>query len=145
MVMGRCAACKYLRKACPEECIFAPYFPSNKPQRFENVHRIYGAKNVATMLKELEPLQPYFRAQAVDTLCYEAESRIQNPVYGCVAIIFHLQQQIHNIESELAKLRAEIAILSPNGHGQASEIQLRSDQVHEDQSGSSSKAPNWFI
>ncbi|XP_004309226.1 PREDICTED: LOB domain-containing protein 24-like [Fragaria vesca subsp. vesca] len=145
MVMGRCAACKYLRKACPEDCIFAPYFPSNNPQRFENVHRIYGAKNVATMLKELEPLQPYLRAQAVETLCYEAESRIQNPVYGCAAIIFHLQQQIHNIESELAKLRAEIAILSSNGHGQASEIQLSTDQVHEDQSGSSSKAPNWFI
>ena len=92
-----------------------------------------------------QELQPYFRAQAVETLCYEAESRIQNPVYGCAAIIFHLQQQIHNIEYELAKLRAEIAILSPNGHGQASEIQLSTDQVHEDQSGSSSKAPNWFI
>ncbi|KAL6123272.1 hypothetical protein ACLB2K_075794 [Fragaria x ananassa] len=142
MVTGRCAACKYLRKACPEDCIFAPYFPSNNPQRFENVHRIYGAKNVATMLKEL---QLYFRAQAVETLCYEAESRTQNLVYGCAVIIFYLQQQIHNIESELAKLRAENAILSSNGHGQSSEIQLSTDQVHEEQSGSSSKAPNWFI
>ena len=47
----RCAACKYLRKKCPSDCIYSPYFPSNDPQRFENVHKIYGASNIARMLQ----------------------------------------------------------------------------------------------
>lgn len=48
---SRCAACKYLRKRCPSDCIFSPYFPPNDPTRFENVHKIYGASNVARMLQ----------------------------------------------------------------------------------------------
>ncbi|XP_061995747.1 LOB domain-containing protein 24-like [Rosa rugosa] len=128
MVNGRCAACKYLRRRCPSDCVFAPYFPSNNPQRFDSVHRIYGASNVAKML---EPLSPYFRAQAAETLCYEAESRIQDPVYGCAAIIFQLQQQIYNTESELAKTRAEIAVIRSNGKGKEPEVQPSTDQVHD--------------
>lgn len=51
MISGRCAACRYLRRRCPSDCIFAPYFPPNNPQRFASVHRIYGASNVARMLQ----------------------------------------------------------------------------------------------
>ena len=45
---------------------------------------------------------------------FEAQYRIQDPVYGCVGIISQLYQQLHNAESELAKTRAEIAFLSCN-------------------------------
>lgn len=51
MISGRCAACKYLRRRCPSDCIFFPYFPPNNPERFASVHRIYGASNVAKMLQ----------------------------------------------------------------------------------------------
>ncbi|KAF3338304.1 putative LOB domain protein 4 [Carex littledalei] len=47
----RCAGCKHLRRRCTEDCILAPYFPSNNPERFEYVHKIFGAGNVARMLK----------------------------------------------------------------------------------------------
>ena len=53
MISGRCAACKYLRRICPSDCIFSPYFPSNNPRRFACVHRIHGASNVAKMLQVL--------------------------------------------------------------------------------------------
>ncbi|PQM34376.1 serine/arginine-rich splicing factor RS41 isoform X1 [Prunus yedoensis var. nudiflora] len=57
MISGRCAACKYLRRRCPSDCIFFPYFPPNNPERFASVHRIYGASNVAKMLQD--PFQQY--------------------------------------------------------------------------------------
>lgn len=69
-----------------------------------------------------QQLPSSLRPQAAETLCYEAESRIQDPVYGCAAIIFQLQQQLHNTECELAKTRAEIAVIRSNGHGQESDI-----------------------
>jgi hypothetical protein len=34
------------------------------------------------------------RLDAVVTLCYEALARARDPVYGCVAHIFALQQQV---------------------------------------------------
>ncbi|CAK7337170.1 unnamed protein product [Dovyalis caffra] len=109
MISGRCAACKHLRRRCPSDCIFSPYFPSNNPQRFACVHRIYGASNVAKMLQQLPA---HLRAEAANSLHYEAQCRTQDPVYGCVGILSLLHQQIHSVESQLAKTKAEIAVLS---------------------------------
>ena len=33
--------------------------------------------------------------EAVVTISYEAQARLQDPVYGCVAHIFSLQQQVY--------------------------------------------------
>ncbi|KAI3432097.1 LOB domain-containing protein [Psidium guajava] len=105
---SRCAACKYLRRRCPPDCIFSPYFPSNDPQRFACVHRIYGASNVGKVIQQT-PTQ--MRAQVADSLYFESRCRIQDPVYGCAGIISRLHLQIHNVESELAKVKAQIAFL----------------------------------
>ncbi|KDO60098.1 hypothetical protein CISIN_1g038129mg, partial [Citrus sinensis] len=104
----RCAACRHLRRRCPSDCIFAPYFPANDPHRFACVHKIYGSSKVGNMLQDL-PVE--LRAEAADAICIEAECRVQDPVYGCVRMISLLQQQIHNAESQLVKARAEIAVL----------------------------------
>ncbi|KAK6919909.1 Lateral organ boundaries, LOB, partial [Dillenia turbinata] len=109
MNSSRCAACKYLRKRCPSECIFSPYFPPNNPQRFACVHRIYGASNIGRMLQQL-PV--YLRAEAADCLYYEAQCRIENPVYGCVGMISTLHQQIFSAQEQLAKVQAEIALIN---------------------------------
>ncbi|KAK4571733.1 hypothetical protein RGQ29_030226 [Quercus rubra] len=111
MISGRCAACKYLRRRCPSDCIFSPYFPPNDPQRFSCVHRIYGASNVGKMLQQLPS---HLRSQAADTLYFEAQYRLQDPVYGCVGIISQLHQQINSAESQVAKIQAEIAFLNSN-------------------------------
>ncbi|TKY57306.1 LOB domain-containing protein 24 [Spatholobus suberectus] len=103
---GRCAACKNQRRRCPSDCIFSPYFPANDPQRFACVHRIYGGSNVGKMLQQIPP---YLREQAANTLYFEAQCRIQDPVYGCVGIISKLYQQIHNEEIALAKIQTQIA------------------------------------
>ena len=46
-----CAACKLLRRRCAQDCVFAPYFPADEPQKFANVHKVFGASNVSKMLQ----------------------------------------------------------------------------------------------
>jgi hypothetical protein len=47
----RCAACKYLRRRCAQDCALAPYFPASHPHRCACVHRVFGASNVARILQ----------------------------------------------------------------------------------------------
>ncbi|KAL5724930.1 putative elongator complex protein 1 [Ranunculus cassubicifolius] len=100
-----CAACKFLRRKCMPGCIFAPYFPPEEPQKFANVHKIFGASNVTKLLNEILPRQ---REDAVNSLAYEAEARIKDPVYGCVGVISVLQTQVHRLQTELDSANAEL-------------------------------------
>lgn len=49
--MSPCAACKLLRRRCTRDCVFAPYFPPDEPQKFASVHKVFGAANVSKMLQ----------------------------------------------------------------------------------------------
>ncbi|CAK9137563.1 unnamed protein product [Ilex paraguariensis] len=100
-----CAACKFLRRKCMPGCIFAPYFPPEEPQKFVNVHKIFGASNVTKLLNELLPHQ---REDAVNSLAYEAEARVRDPVYGCVGAITFLQRQVERLEKELDEANADL-------------------------------------
>ena len=55
------------------------------------MHRVFGASNVGKLLQELPPPT---REDAVNSLAYEADARIHDPVYGCVGALFALQQQV---------------------------------------------------
>ncbi|XLR49339.1 hypothetical protein S83_000011 [Arachis hypogaea] len=72
-----CAVCKYRRRKCTPECIFAPYFPANNPERFAYVRRLYSASKVGKFLDERPPPQ---REDMVKALAFEAEARHHNPV-----------------------------------------------------------------
>jgi hypothetical protein len=52
---------------------------------------VFGASNVSKLLLHV-PVHD--RCEAVVTIAYEAQARIRDPVYGCVAHIFALQQQV---------------------------------------------------
>ncbi|KAG4114837.1 hypothetical protein ERO13_D12G089500v2 [Gossypium hirsutum] len=101
-----CAACKFLRRKCTQECVFAPYFPPDHPQKFQNVHKVYGASNVAKLLNELNPSQ---REEAVTSLAYEAEARLQDPVYGCVGLISILQHRLKQMQHDLGNAKKELS------------------------------------
>ena len=89
---GPCGACKFLRRKCVAVCIFAPYFDSEQgAAHFAAVHKVFGASNVSKLLLHI-PVHK--RLDAVVTICYEAQARLRDPVYGCVAHIFALQQQV---------------------------------------------------
>ncbi|MBA0840655.1 hypothetical protein Goarm_003224, partial [Gossypium armourianum] len=101
-----CAACKFLRRKCTQECVFAPYFPPDNPQKFANVHKVFGASNVAKLLNELNTSQ---REDAVNSLAYEAEARLRDPVYGCVGLISILQHKLKQMQHDLNNAKKELS------------------------------------
>ncbi|KAI3681630.1 hypothetical protein L6452_36432 [Arctium lappa] len=107
---GPCGACKFLRRKCMAGCIFAPYFDSEQlgAAHFAAVHKVFGASNVSKLLLNI-PVHK--RLDAVVTICYEAHARLRDPVYGCVAHLFALQQQVANLQAELSYLQAHLATL----------------------------------
>lgn len=48
------------------------------------------------------------RADAANSLVYEADLRLRDPVYGSMGAISALQQQIQSLQAELSAVRAEI-------------------------------------
>ncbi|WOK95840.1 hypothetical protein Cni_G04547 [Canna indica] len=57
------------------------------------------------MLQELPTQQ---RADAVSSLVYEATARMRDPVYGCVGAISFLQNQVSQLQMQLAVAQTEI-------------------------------------
>ncbi|XP_022986958.1 LOB domain-containing protein 12-like [Cucurbita maxima] len=104
-VSSPCASCKLLRRRCTKDCIFAPYFPPNDPLKFAIVHKIFGTSNVRKMLQKISVDQ---RANTVNSIVYEANARMRDPVYGWVGIISFLQNQVFQLEMQLAEAQAEI-------------------------------------
>ncbi|XP_068318081.1 LOB domain-containing protein 16-like [Pyrus communis] len=102
-----CGACKFLRRKCASDCIFAPYFCSEQgPARFAAIHKVFGASNVSKLLLHVPA---HDRCEAVVTIAYEAQARIRDPVYGCVAHIFSLQQQVACLQAQLMQVKAQLA------------------------------------
>ncbi|WZY92859.1 hypothetical protein YC2023_065188 [Brassica napus] len=130
-----CAACKLLRRRCAEECPFSPYFSPHEPHKFAAVHKVFGASNVSKMLliitqactsldlnlgyditATLEQATKLHilevgesqRGDAANSLVYEANLRLRDPIYGCMGAISALQHHIQSLQSELTTVRTEI-------------------------------------
>ncbi|KAI3668039.1 hypothetical protein L6452_43112 [Arctium lappa] len=102
-----CGACKFLRRKCTADCIFAPYFCSEQgPARFAAIHKVFGASNVSKLLHHVAVAD---RCETVVTIAYEAQARIRDPVYGCVSHIFALQQQVACLQAQLMQVKAQMA------------------------------------
>jgi len=102
-----CGACKFLRRKCVKGCVFAPYFGSDEgAAQFAAVHKIFGASNVSKLLLHI-PMSE--RCDAVVTIAYEAQARLRDPVYGCVAHIYALQQQVASLQADLVFMQAQLA------------------------------------
>ncbi|XP_047937896.1 LOB domain-containing protein 29-like [Salvia hispanica] len=102
-----CGACKFLRRKCVRGCVFAPYFCHEQgAAHFSAIHKVFGASNVSKLLAHL-PISD--RCEAAVTIAYEAQARLQDPIYGCVSHIFALQQQVVNLQAQLASLKEQAA------------------------------------
>ncbi|CAH8321109.1 unnamed protein product [Eruca vesicaria subsp. sativa] len=111
--MELCDTCKEARQECTHECMLAtPYMRSNKPEKYSDLSKMFGMRNVVRILKEVDPSQ----SQAcVDSLCFEAEAHIRDPVYGTVGIIHLLQCRLQDIKLSLEISKKELVKI---GHGQ---------------------------
>ncbi|KAL5222488.1 hypothetical protein ABZP36_027201 [Zizania latifolia] len=111
-----CGACKFLRRKCVKGCIFAPYFCHEQgAEHFAAIHKVFGASNASKLLMHL-PVSD--RCEAAVTMSYEAQARLCDPIYGCVAHIFSLQQQVVNLQAQLESLKAQ----ATQGYGDGSSI-----------------------
>ncbi|GJV87051.1 LOB domain-containing protein 36-like protein [Tanacetum coccineum] len=122
MSNSRCAAFKYFHRKCIQECVFAPYFPPDQPAKFASVHKVFGSSNVARILNELSTSH---RQDAVNSLLYEADARLRDPVYGYAGIISSLVQEIELAQIELAQSKADIALL---GAAQLNDLFIYNEQ-----------------
>ncbi|KAI3854932.1 hypothetical protein MKX03_009090 [Papaver bracteatum] len=103
-----CGACKFLRRKCVRGCVFAPYFCHEQGAiHFAAIHKVFGASNVSKLLTHL-PLGD--RCEAAVTISYEAQARMQDPVYGCVSHIFALQQLVVSLQEQIRTIRAQQAV-----------------------------------
>ncbi|KAJ6720473.1 LOB DOMAIN CONTAINING PROTEIN [Salix viminalis] len=92
--------------AQPNVC-FAPYFCYDQAAaHFAAVHKVFGASNVSKLLLHL-PV--HNRGDAAITISYEALARMRDPIYGCVAQIFALQQQVASLQEEIEVLESQMA------------------------------------
>ncbi|XWS46948.1 hypothetical protein CRYUN_Cryun14cG0111800 [Craigia yunnanensis] len=108
-----CGACKFLRRKCVRGCVFAPYFCHEQgATHFAAIHKVFGASNVSKLLAHL-PVSD--RCEAAVTISYEAQARLQDPIYGCVSHIFSLQQQVVNLQTQLTSLKEQAAHSILNG------------------------------
>ncbi|KAJ4904917.1 LOB domain-containing protein 29 [Raphanus sativus] len=102
-----CGACKFLRRKCANGCVFAPYFCHEQgSSHFAAIHKVFGASNASKILSNL-PISD--RCEAAITISYEAQARLQDPIYGCVSHIFALQQQVVNLQAQLEILKQQAA------------------------------------
>ncbi|TYI15930.1 hypothetical protein ES332_A08G221200v1 [Gossypium tomentosum] len=123
-----CGACKFLRRRCVKGCVFAPYFSHEQGgTHFAAIHKVFGASNVSKLLTHL-PVNE--RCEAAVTISYEAQARLQDPIYGCVSHIFALQQQVVNLQAQLACLKEQAAsstfINGTSGSGNPNNVLLQS-------------------
>ncbi|KAL8530327.1 hypothetical protein ACS0TY_007384 [Phlomoides rotata] len=133
-----CGACKFLRRKCARGCVFAPYFCHEEgATHFAAIHKVFGASNVSKLLGHL-PVSD--RCEAAVTIAYEAQARLQDPIYGCVSHIFALQQQVVNLQAQLASLKEQAASQcssNPNDHYNSNnfpqDVQSWFQNLHEPQ------------
>ncbi|KAL3523850.1 hypothetical protein ACH5RR_016684 [Cinchona calisaya] len=124
-----CGACKFLRRRCTRDCVFAPYFCYEQAAtHFEAVHKVFGASNASKLLLHL-PEQN--RGEAAITISYEALARIQDPIYGCVAQIFALQQQVACLKEEIELIGNQMASLALDVTSCASYQQVTDNSISE--------------
>ncbi|XVF21619.1 hypothetical protein REPUB_Repub12eG0106000 [Reevesia pubescens] len=145
-----CGACKFLRRKCVRGCVFAPYFCHEQgATHFAAIHKVFGASNVSKLLAHL-PVSD--RCEAAVTISYEAQARLQDPIYGCVSHIFALQQQVVNLQAQLASLKEQAAqsifndsvTSNPNDKYYGNKLPSQLQDVHSwFQPDNSSMAPNF--
>ena len=111
-IIRPCAACKHLHRRChSSSCVLAPYFPKDKLERFIMVHSVFGKRNVTNMLKKRDVSH---HEQVVESLVYEADAWLRDPIHGCAGPANDLQGRLNEVQTELKSVKNELAkYLSP--------------------------------
>nr|KYP71955.1 LOB domain-containing protein 11 [Cajanus cajan] len=97
-----------LRRRCDNNCLLAPYFPTQELHKFVGVHKVFGASNVIKMIQMVEERK---REDAVKAMVYEATARLRDPVYGSAGSIYQLQKMIQELKAQLESMKTQVSEL----------------------------------
>lgn len=98
--------CKMEKKeSCLDNCKILYRFASNDLHKFAILHQVFGACNVIKLIQDLPSDQI---VEAIDSMVYEANARLQEPALGCTSVILQLQRQISELESQITSTQARI-------------------------------------
>ncbi|KAE8689894.1 putative pentatricopeptide repeat-containing protein [Hibiscus syriacus] len=109
-----CAACKYQHRRCTAGCIFAPYFPHDREQQFENVRKYFPIHKVAQTIINLDRSKVDI---AMRNIIVQSDMRAKDPVGGCYRIIQELEREIECKQAELDLVYNTIVICRAQGDG----------------------------
>ncbi|XP_058103359.1 LOB domain-containing protein 2 [Magnolia sinica] len=95
-----CASCKHQRKGCRPDCVLAPYFPVEKTQKFQAVHKVFGVSNTQKLIKDLDTKEN--QSKAVSSIIWEAEWRLLDPINGCWGEYKKLLEEVKMLRRKIA-------------------------------------------
>ncbi|KAK2410955.1 LOB domain-containing protein [Trifolium repens] len=104
-ITHRCAACKQQHRRCDSSCDLAPFFPPDNQQRFRAVHEVFGRSNVSKIVREIDPT---LRDNTVDSLVFEAETRLRDPINGYLTDAHNLEHRLMEIQQEITNMKSEL-------------------------------------
>ncbi|KAI3974746.1 hypothetical protein MKX01_037542 [Papaver californicum] len=93
-----CAACRYQRRKCLPGCPFAPLFPRDREEDFQNVSRVFGANNFIKLMKTPKLSEQHLAAEA---MIIEANARASDPVHGLGGFVATLIERLVYLTTEL--------------------------------------------
>ncbi|XP_077252575.1 uncharacterized protein LOC143891977 [Tasmannia lanceolata] len=123
-----CAACRRFRQRCPPNCPFAPYFPPEQQEEFDNVHRVFGARSVRNLLASLNPNA---RANAMESIKWQAEMRRLDPEFGAMGVINNLRTEVEMMEREREMWDREMQMLLREREWLQRELQQHPEQQQQ--------------
>nr|ASV63915.1 LOB domain-containing protein 15-like [Eucalyptus grandis] len=100
-----CAACKLLERRCAQNCPFSLYFSPQETHKFKLFHEVFDASNFFKILM----INPSQKAEAANSLAYEASLRDRDPVHASMGVISALQGHIQSARAELNAVRAQMS------------------------------------
>ncbi|CAA7060095.1 unnamed protein product [Microthlaspi erraticum] len=130
-----CAASMLYNIACIPEpasepgakptCMFAAHFPTTNLAKFEKVNKVFG---LGTVQKILSLLGREDRKRAVTALCYEADARLRDPIFGCDGMVLQYQKDLQDLNKKIASSQSELAsIVGPDNVPKYNELPIPDD------------------
>ncbi|XP_019101899.1 PREDICTED: LOB domain-containing protein 6-like [Camelina sativa] len=101
-------ACKDVRHKSIEECVFAPYLPANKPEKYATLCKEFDISKLAKHLMGIEP--------SLRHLYFHAEAHLRDPVMGITGLILHLQRQVQDLKAELKIAKRDYMMILEENH-----------------------------
>ncbi|KAH9330755.1 hypothetical protein KI387_002863, partial [Taxus chinensis] len=78
-------------------------------------------------------VEDYQKTDVVNSIVYEASTRVKDPVHGCAGVVHQLQKKISELEAQLAATQVEVVSMRSERDELASLVIAGSHVLHPPQ------------